>query len=300
MTIEIVVVFIILIGTILLFSLEKMPVDLTAIVVMAALLTTGIITPGEAVAGFSNPATITVAAMFIITAALNKTGALLFLGSLSTKMFKYGFWFALVSTMCVVALISAFVNNTPVVAVFIPILLTVARDNKISPSRLLMPLSFASIFGGVCTVIGTSTNILVSSIVAEHGMPALGMFEFTKMGIIFFAVGTLYMVFIGVKLIPNRPSDTDLMQRFRMNDYLTDIVVLPEAKSIRKRLIDSPLVKELDLDVLYVVRNNQRLLRPISTIFLEPNDVLRVRCDVHKIRSIQERVGAVLKSDFEI
>jgi di/tricarboxylate transporter len=300
MTIEIVVVFIILIGTILLFSLEKMPVDLTAIVVMAALLTTGIITPGEAVAGFSNPATITVAAMFIITAALNKTGALLFLGSLSTKMFKYGFWFALISTMCVVALISAFVNNTPVVAVFIPILLTVARDNKISPSRLLMPISFASIFGGVCTLIGTSTNILVSSITEQHGLPALGMFEFTKMGIIFFAVGTLYMVFVGVKLIPNRLGDTDLMQSFRMNDYLTDIVVLPDAKSIGKRLIDSPLVKELDLDVLYVVRNNQRLLRPISTIFLEPNDVLRLRCDVQKIRSVQEQVGAVLKSDLKI
>ncbi|OGU32052.1 MAG: potassium transporter TrkA [Ignavibacteria bacterium GWA2_35_9] len=300
MTLEIIIVFLILLGTIVLFSLEKMPVDLAAIIVMVALLATGIITPGEAVSGFSNPATITVGAMFIISAALNKTGALLFLGNISTRMFKYGFWFALFVTMCVVAMISAFMNNTPVVAVFIPILLSVARNNSISPSKLLMPLSFASIFGGVCTLIGTSTNILVSSIVEQHGQPALGMFEFTTMGIIFFAIGTLYMVFIGVRLIPNRQDDNDLTQSFRMNDYLTDIVILPEAKSIGKRLIDSPLVKELDLDILYVVRNSQRLLRPTSTIFLEPYDVLRVRCDIEKIRTIQERVGVELKSDLKI
>ena len=229
MTLEIIIVFLILLGTIVLFSLEKMPVDLAAIIVMVALLATGIITPGEAVSGFSNPATITVGAMFIISAALNKTGALLFLGNISTRMFKYGFWFALFVTMCVVAMISAFMNNTPVVAVFIPILLSVARNNSISPSKLLMPLSFASIFGGVCTLIGTSTNILVSSIVEQHGQPALGMFEFTTMGIIFFAIGTLYMILIGVRLIPNRHDDDDLTQSFRMNDYLTDIVILPEA-----------------------------------------------------------------------
>jgi len=300
MTLEILIVFLILIGTIILFALEKMPVDLTAIVVMVALIATGIITPMEAVSGFSNPATITVGAMFIISAALNKTGALLFLGDVSTRMFKYGFWLALIVMMCVIAMISAFINNTPVVAVFIPILLNAARKNNISPSKLLMPLSFASIFGGVCTLIGTSTNILVSSIVAQHGLRPLGMFEFTTMGIVFFAIGTLYMVFIGVRLIPERREDSDLTQSFRMNDYLTDIVVLQESKSIGEKIVDSHLVKELDLVVLYVVRNGQRMLRPVRTIVLEANDVLRVRCDIEKIRSIQEREGVVLKSDLKI
>ena len=300
MTLEILLVFLILLGAIVLFALEKMPMDLTAIIVMIALIATGILTPMEAVSGFSNPATITVGAMFIISAALNKTGALLFLGDLSTRMFKYGFWLALIVMMCVIAMISAFINNTPVVAVFIPILLNAARKNNISPSKLLMPLSFASIFGGVCTLIGTSTNILVSSIVAQHGLRPLGMFEFTTMGIVFFAIGTLYMVFIGVRLIPERREDSDLTQSFRMNDYLTDIVVLPESKSIGKKIIDSHLVKELDLVVLYVVRNSQRLLRPVRTIVLEPNDVLRVRCDIEKIRTIQEREGVILKSELKI
>jgi di/tricarboxylate transporter len=192
MTLEILLVFLILLGTIVLFALEKMPVDLTAIIVMVALIATGLLTPMEAVSGFSNPATITVGALFIVSAALNKTGALLFLGNLSTRMFKYGFWLALIVTMCVVAMISAFINNTPVVAVFIPILLNVARKNNISPSRLLIPLSFASIFGGVCTLIGTSTNILVSSIVAQHGLRPLGMFEFTTLGIVFFSLCKTY------------------------------------------------------------------------------------------------------------
>ena len=300
MTLEILLVFLILLGTIILFALEKMPVDLTAIIVMVALIATGILTPLEAVSGFSNPATITVGALFIVSAALNKTGALLFLGDLTTRMFKYGFWTALIVTMCVIAMISAFINNTPVVAVFIPILLNAARKNNISPSKLLMPLSFASIFGGVCTLIGTSTNILVSSIVAQHGLRPLGMFEFTTLGLVFFSFGTLYMVLIGVRLIPERREDTDLTQSFRMNDYLTDIVVLPESKSIGKKIIESHLVKELDLVVLYVVRNGQRMLRPVRTIVLEANDVLRVRCDIEKIRAIQGREGVVLKSDLKI
>jgi di/tricarboxylate transporter len=300
MTIEIAIVFIILAGAVILFTLEKMPVDLTAIIVMAALLITSIITPEEAISGFSNPATITVGAMFVISAALNKTGALLFFGDITTRVFKYGFVFALLITMLVVSVVSAFINNTPVVAVFIPILLKVAKDNGISPAKLLMPLSFASIFGGICTVIGTSTNILVSSIAVQYGQPAFGMFEFTKLGAVFLIIGTLYMIFIGVRLIPKRRVEADLTQSFRMNDYLTDVVILPEAKSVNKRLIESPLVKELDLDILYVLRKGMRLLRPINTIFVEPGDVLRVRCDIQKIKEIQERVGVVLKSNLKI
>jgi len=300
MTLEIAIVFLILAGAIILFSLEKMPVDFTAILVMVSLIATGIITPSEAVAGFSNPATITVATMFIISTALSKTGALLYLADLSTRMFRYGFVSALIITMLLISLVSAFINNTPVVAVFIPILLKVARDNNISPAKLLMPLSFASIFGGVCTLIGTSTNILVSSIAVSYNQSPFGMFEFTSLGIIFFIVGTLYMVFIGIKLLPVRKTETDLTQSFRMNDYLTDIVILPEAKSVNKKLIESPLIKELDLDVLYVLRNGNRLLRPLNTIFVEPGDVLRVRCDIQKIRAIQERVGVVLKSNLKI
>lgn len=185
MTMDMLIVFGIILLAALLFASEKLRVDLTAIVIMVLLILTGIISPSEGISGFSNVATITVASMFILSAALQKTGSVNFLGTISSKIFRFNFWVGLIGTMIFVGAASAFINNTPVVAVFIPIMLGVAADNQMSPSRLLMPISFASMFGGVCTLIGTSTNIIVSSVAVQHGLPALGMFEFTKMGLVF-------------------------------------------------------------------------------------------------------------------
>lgn len=300
MNYEMIIVFIVIAGAVTLFVTEKLPVDMTALVVMAVLLLFGIISAEEGISGFSNQATITVGAMFIVSAALKKTGAVNFLGSLSSRIFKNSFWLGLIVTMISVGIISAFINNTPVVAVFIPILLNVARENKISPSKLLMPLSFAAMFGGVCTLIGTSTNILVNSIAVQHNLPPFGMFEFAGLGVIFFLFGIIYMVFFGVNLIPKRTVTDDLTQKYRMDEYLTDIVLLPNAKSVGTNLKTSPLIKELEIDVLEVIRNGQRLLRPITEIMLEANDVLRVRCDVNVIQKIKDRVGVVLKSDLKL
>ncbi|MFO7523932.1 MAG: SLC13 family permease [Ignavibacteriaceae bacterium] len=300
MTLEIVIVLAVIVGAAVLFATEKLPVDLTAIIVMAVLLLSGIITPEEGISGFSNTATITVGAMFIISAALNKTGSVIFVGEIASKMFRFNFWLGLVSTMIVVGVLSAFINNTPVVAVFIPIILSLSAQNKLSPSKILMPISFASMFGGVCTLIGTSTNILVSSIAVQHGQQPFGMFEFTTLGLIFFAAGMIYMVFFGVRMIKTKDEPADLTQKYSMSNYLTDIVLLPEAKSVGKKLIESPLVKELEIDILDVVRNGKRLLRPTSEVEFEANDVLRVRCDVKKIQELKDRVGIKLKSNIKL
>jgi di/tricarboxylate transporter len=300
MTLEMFIVIAVVIGAAILFGTEKLPVDLTAILVMAVLLISGIITPEEGISGFSNTATVTVAAMFIISAALNKTGAVLFVGKMVSKMFRYNFWIGLTITMISVGILSAFINNTPVVAVFIPIVLGIAASNKISPSKMLMPISFASMFGGVCTLIGTSTNILVSSIAVQYGLEPFSMFEFTSLGLVFFGAGMIYMIAFGVRMIKTKDVPTDLTQKYSMSDYLTDIVLLPEAKSVGKRLIESPLIKELEIDILDVVRNGRRLLRPTSEIVLEANDVLRVRCDVKKIQSLKDRVGVRLKSNLKL
>lgn len=141
--------------------------------------------------------------------------------------------------MLTVGVVSAFINNTAAVAIFLPIVLGVARDMNTSASRLLMPLSFASMFGGVCTLIGTSTNILVSSIAQDYGQPALGLFEFSALGLVFFGVGILYMFTFGVRLIPYRRKQAELTQKFGMGDYLTDIVLKPEAKSVGKSLLEA-------------------------------------------------------------
>ncbi|MCG8605699.1 SLC13 family permease [bacterium] len=295
MTIEIVVVLSLVVVAVILFASEKIPIDLVALIVMAVLLASRIISPQEGLSGFSNPATVTVGAMFVLSAGLSRTGAVNFMGKLLTALGKRDFSLALITIMVSIGVLSAFINNTAVVAIFMPIVLTVARDINISASKLLMPLSFASMFGGVCTLIGTSTNILVSSIAQSHGIPGFGMFEFSSLGLIFFVVGILYMFTLGVRFIPHRRTQFDLTRKFRMGDYLTEIVLLPEAKSIGKNLTEAPLVQDLDIAVLEVYRNKVPLILPPPQTILQANDVLRVRCDVQKIKAIQEREGVALR-----
>lgn len=299
MTFEIAFVLALVVLAVILFATEKLPVDLVALLVMGALLLSGVITPEQGIAGFSNTATITVGAMFVLSAGLFKTGAVNYLGRALSRLFRLHLWMGLIVTMIIAGVLSGFINNTPVVAIFLPILLGVARDLNVSPSRLLMPLSFASMFGGVCTLIGTSTNILVSAIAEQHGEPAFGMFEFTPLGAIFFAAGLVYMIFIGVRLIPERRGKGDLTQTFGMGDYLIDVVLLPEAKSVGKSVADAPLAKDLDIDILEVRREGRLIPFPTSETVLAARDVLRVRCEVEKIKQLQEREGIALKPEIE-
>jgi di/tricarboxylate transporter len=299
-TLDIGIVLVVLVGAMIMFATERFPVDVVAIIAMSVLVVSGIITPEQGVAGFSNSATITVAAMFILSAALFKSGAVVNIGNQMAKLFQRNFWLGIISTMVVVGLISAFINNTPVVAIFIPILVGAAAKTNHSVGKMLMPLSYASMFGGVCTLIGTSTNILVSGVAAEQGLEPFSMFEMTRMGIIFFGVGLIYMMLIGIHLIPDRKVDDGLMQKFGMGDYLTEIVLLKEAPSVGKAIKDSPLVKQLEIDILEVTRKNrQHLFMPSENLVLEEGDILKVRCNVEKIKTLKERQGIALKTDLK-
>lgn len=295
MTLEIGVVLALAIITVVLFASEKYPVDLVALMLMATLLLTGIVTAEEGIAGFSNTATVTVGAMFILSAGLFKTGVVNFLGSLVIKVFRVNFWLAITVTMIVAGGLSAFINNTPVVAIFIPILLSVASSMNMSASKLLMPLSFAAMFGGVCTLIGTSTNILISTIAVRYGQPAFGMFEFAPLGLIFFGAGLLYMLVIGIRLIPQRRSEKELTEEFGMGEYLTEVIVQPEAKSVGQPVASCSLVEEVGVEILEVFRSGRRIHLPPSVTIIRAGDVLRVRGNVEKIRKLQEREGIVLK-----
>ena len=302
MTIEMLAVLFVMLIAVILFTTEKVPVDITAILVMTVLMAFKIVTPEEGVTGFGSSATITVAAMFVISAAIKKTGAINFIGTLLSKIFKFNFWVGLFAAMIIVLLISAFVNNTPVIAVFIPLVLSVAAENNFNPAKMLMPVSFASIFGGASTLIGTSTNIIVSSIAVQHGLSPFGMFEFTSLGVILAGAGILYMFFAGVKMIPSRIGNRnlgDLGRKYNLDNYMTDIILLPGAKSIGQRLIDSDLLQELEINVLNVRRNGEKLLRPLSSIILQENDVLRVNCNVSQLMKIKDRAGVMLKSEHK-
>ena len=177
------IVTIILILTLFFLITEKIPFDLTAIGIIVALILTGILSPGEAVSGFANPAVITVGAMFMISRAMLRTGAVGFLGQKVIQYAKGNANIAIVYTLLIVGFASAFINNTPVVVLFIPIILNLTCEYKLSPSKFLIPVSYASILAGTCTLIGTSTNIIISNLSAMHNYGNIRMFELAHLGV---------------------------------------------------------------------------------------------------------------------
>ncbi len=286
---EAIYVLCVIVGALILFTTEALSIDLVALLIVVALTLGGVITPQEGVRGFSNPATITVAFMFILSAALLKTGALQVLGYRLSNIFRDNFSLGLITMMLLIAVISAFVNNTPVVAVFIPVVVQIAHTAGRNPAKMLIPLSFASIFGGVCTLIGTSTNILVSGIAADSGLEAFSVFQLSPMGLILLPAGILYMVFIGMRLLPNRKEERDLAEKFSVKQYITDIELLPSSPSVDKKIMDSMLVKELDLEIIEIRRNGTRFTLPPGDLILRSGDLLKVRCDMDKIKTLKSR-----------
>lgn len=295
MTFEIALVLVVLVAAMGLFAWGRLSVDLVALIVMAVLLLLGLVTPEQGIAGFSNTATVTVGAMFILSGGLYRSGAVNFAGAMLTRLGRSSIWIALVLIMVGIGAISAFMNNTAAVAIFLPIVVATAKALKVNPGRLLMPLSFASMFGGVCTLIGTSTNILVSSIAEQHGQAAFGMFEMSRLGLIFFGAGMAYMLLVGVRLIPERAGAAELGEQYGMAEYLLEVVVGPEAKSVGHPIGTSPLLKEVDVDVLDLFRGEERIPFPPAALVIQAGDVLRLRANVADITALQERQGIMIR-----
>lgn len=295
MSLDILIIFGLLIAAIILFSYEKIPFDISALILLSALLVTGILTPEEGFSGFSNSATITIAAMFILSEGIRRTGALNSISDYFASLGQENPNTGLLIMMAVIGIISGFINNTAAVAIFIPVVINVARDMDTSASKMLMPLSFASMFGGVCTLIGTSTNILVSSIAQDHGLAGFGMFEFSPLGIIFFIVGFLYMFTVGNRLIPDRRGEGDLTQDYKMQEYLTDVIIEDNSELIGQPTSEAPIVKDLDLDLLRVFKKSGRTDYKQSTTDLEVGDVLRIRGSVKEIDKLLRRQDVSLK-----
>lgn len=283
-----------------LFISEKLSIDLVALMIAAALTLSGVISPTEAVAGFSDAATLTVAFMFVLSAALMKTGALSTVGPRMSERFRRNERWGLMAFMLLIGAISAFVNNTPIVAVFIPIAVQMAHAANIHPGKLLIPLSFGTIFGGTVTLIGTSTNIVVSGLSAKLGAGPIGMFDLTPMGLVFLVTGVLYMTFIGRRLLPSYSDQKDLKEKFGMGGYLTEIELLPGARFVGKRIMDSALVRELDMEIIEIVRSDQRFALPPGDMVLEAGDVLKVRCDVQRIRALKDRANISVKPTVQM
>jgi di/tricarboxylate transporter len=294
MTLEIAVVLALIVVALILFTLERIGVDVAALIIMAFLLLSGIVSPREGLAGFSNPATVTIGAMFILSEGLTRTGALSRVGQRLTALGRKNYWAALSTLMLTVGVISAFINNTAAVAIFLPIVMNMSRQMQVSASRILMPLSFASMFGGVCTLVGTSTNILVDSIAQEAGFEPFGVFEFAPLGLIYFAVGFAYLYYVGPRLIPDRRAVADLTETFRMKNYLTDVILLPNSEAIGRLLDNTGLVHNLDLDILQVFRSDDREPDVEGRRILEAHDVIRIRGRASEINKLTRREDVAL------
>ncbi len=269
-----------------LFATDRFPPDLVAVSAMAALTLSGVIGPAEALSGFSNTATVTVAAMFVLSTAVLKTGVIEAIGPAVSREFRNHFSATTAAMMATVGAISAFVNNTPVVATFIPIVSKSARRARIAPSKVLIPLSFGAIFGGTCTLIGTSTNLLVSGIAERNGYQGFSMFTLAPFGLVIFVVGGVYMLLLGNRLVPERASGDDIAEDFEVEDFMTEIEIPQGSRAAGWTIASAFETAETPIDVLQLLRDDNLIEEPRDDFVLQAGDRLAVRGDVKRIARI--------------
>jgi di/tricarboxylate transporter len=287
----------ILIGIVVLFVSEKYPLDIVAMLGLGVLLVSGLVSIQEGFSGFNNPATLTVAAMFVLSAGLQKTGATAAVGRLMVR-FSRNHYTALVVIMVIVTIMSAFVNNTAAVAVFIPLVTILATRRRMSASKLLIPLSYASQFGGVCTLIGTSTNLLVSSISEEAGYGAFSMFEFTRFGLVLFVAGVAFFLLLGRWLLPERQSP-ELTATYHLGEYVTELRVRRGSPLVGKSVLESRLGADHDITVLRVRNAGEEGWAPLRRT-LQSEDVLLVRGALPDLIRLRGTMGLRINADFEL
>ncbi|WP_222915635.1 SLC13 family permease [Natrinema sp. SYSU A 869] len=299
-TTDILVVFGVVALALVLFLTERLPIDVTAILLIVVLVVlepwTGI-DPETGISGFANEATITVLAMLILSGGISRTGIVQELGRRMADFAGESTRKQVFATVAATAPVSGFLNNTPVVALLVPVVTDVANRGNTSPSKLLIPLSYASQLGGMLTLIGTSTNILASDVSARLGseypeLHRFSMFEFTKLGAIVVVVGSLYLIFVGHYLLPERvPPRADYLEEYDVGDYIADVAVVPGSPLVGETVRDATAALGPDIDVVQVVHGGERSVAPRQGTTLGEGDILVVRTGRHAITAFEDAVG---------
>lgn len=284
---------------VVLFFTEKFTVDTVAIGVMVLFMLFGILDLKEGLAGFSNSATITVAAMFVISQAIFKTGILdqfsNYLGNQAQKSETKLILILMLST----GLLSAIINDTAVVALLMPAVIQISQKNNIPASKLLMPLSFGSLMGGICTLLGTSTNILVSGIAENAGFEPFGVFEMSSMGVVFLAVGVIYMITLGKWLMPNRKAQTGFSDTLDLGNYVIEIKVTEEYEQLQEPIFKQKIFADGNLKALQIIREDGRRTRVYPNTAVLVEDTIRITCPQENLEKIQKTKGVEIKAELD-
>jgi di/tricarboxylate transporter len=309
MTLDIFIVLTILSIAILLFITEWVRMDVVALLVLGSLVVTGLVTPPEALSGFSNPAVVTVWAILILSGGLARTGVASLIGRRLMRLAGNSEIRLMVIIMLTVGILSGFMNTIGVVSLFLPVVIDIARRTEQPPAKLLIPLAYAALLGGLNTLIGTPPNILISEALKEAGLQPFGMFEFTPVGISVLLAGTLYMALIGRRLLPSQDATrefaakraTDYKALYDMNERMM-MLHLPAGSILQgKTLAESRLGSVMGLNVVAVIRNGHTMLSPEPAFTLQAGDRLMVGGNPEKFAALHQKNHLVVeKEGFKI
>lgn len=305
MTAEIITVLAILVAAVILFVTERVREDLVALMVLVSLALTGLVTPADALSGFSNPAVVTVWAILILSAALSRTGVAGILGRRVLRLAGASEIRLLLIIMLTVGLLSGFMNSIGVASLFLPVVIDIARRTKTAPSKLLMPLAFAALLGGLNTLIGTPPNILVSEALRQAGLQPFQMFDYTPVGVIVMTAGIAFMVLVGRRLLPVRDIARELSggeqrshkELYELHERMVLLNVPEESALVGKTLSASRLGSVLGLNVIAIIREGQTRLAPSAETSLQAGDKLLVEGKLEKLIELHGRQHLVLEDE---
>ncbi|MGP1992342.1 SLC13 family permease [Zobellia laminariae] len=295
MTWEITLMFCVLLVTVLLFVFEVFPVDKIAFLIIVSLTLLGLVKPEEAISGFSNSATIAVLALMILAIALEENGVINWLASGMGRVKGLPLYVMAPIFMFVTAGISAFISTTAVVIVFIKIVNQLSEKYNVSQSKLLLPISFAGILGGSCTLMGTSTNLIVNSVATDLGAEKLGFFEFSMLGLIFLGISIVYLTLTLHWLPWGKGKNLD--EDYNLNSYVTHVHINADSKLVGKTIKESFLFENPDVSLLKLTRNNRVHNSPGKYITFKANDELLLMCDLENLTRINESENLSLNEE---